>query len=84
MAEVTHTTSDALEDTAESLQPLLEPWNSSARFDDDTDARAGRFHELVDKEFLGTLTSAETKELEVLTKWRDDQKSAFYENVAVG
>lgn len=71
------------EDTVDAPQELLESCDVSACVEGDTNACALRFHELVDREFLGNLTSEEIKELEVLTKWRDDQKSAFYRSVAV-
>ena len=48
----------------------------------ENDARATRFHELVDRDFLGVLTPEEARELAVLTLWRDAEKSAFYEELA--
>lgn len=84
MAEIYRIENNDREDTSATLQTLLESCDATACVDDATDVRSNRFHELVDKEFLGILTSEETQELEVLTKWRDDQKAAFYRNVAVG
>ena len=40
-----------------------------------------RFHELVDKEFLRTLNSDETKELEILTWLQNKEKSRFYQEI---
>ena len=50
----------------------------------DTAAQAARFHELVDREFLGTLTPDEEKELAVLTQWQEAQRNAFYKEFADG
>lgn len=47
----------------------------------DEDARSERFHELVDRRFLGILTPEEAQELEILTKWVNEVKSAFYRNI---
>ena len=81
MAEIYQIKDEVKEDSTVTLQTLLGNRNVPVSVEDDTSVCAARFHELVDKEFLGRLTAEEIKELEVLTKWRDDQKSAFYRNV---
>ena len=71
------------EDTAEALRALLEARNLPADVQIETEALAARFHALVDREFLGILTPEEEQELESLTRWRDDEKAAFYREVAL-
>ena len=71
------------EDIVTSLQALLEQWNLPDCVLTETDARSTRFHELVDREFLKILTSEERQELEILSHWRDNQKSAFYQNASL-
>ncbi len=65
----------------ETIEPLSGAGNPPNDVHTDTDARAKRFHELVDRDFLGILTSEEEQELEILTRWRDEVKSAFYQNI---
>ena len=63
----------------DALQILVDSQNLSTDVESDEDKRASRFHKLVDKEFLGSLTPEEKQELEILTQWRDDLKNAFYQ-----
>lgn len=71
------------EEIADSLQALLQQWNLPDCVLTETDARSSRFHELVDRKFLNILTMEEKQELEILSHWRDNQKSAFYQNASL-
>lgn len=70
-----------IEATIETIEVFLEKLERTIPVESDVDARAARFHALVDREFLQLLTQEESRELEILTRWRDDQKSSFYQTV---
>jgi hypothetical protein len=72
------------EDAVDALRGLLRPRGLPCDVESEADARSARFHALVDREFLGTLTPDEEHELAILTRWHDDQKAAFYREIMRG
>lgn len=80
---LTNTLNHTTERSGESLGPASTNGNGVEKAMTEDEIRGERLHKLIDREFLQILTEAEKVELEELITWRDEQKNAFYRQVAL-
>ena len=67
-----------VQETVVALEETLHGRGLLLDVESETDHMMVRFHNLLDKKFLGTITTQESKELASLTQWRDEVKNTYY------